>query len=293
VTHRLTFRPPLAFDALLEFLERRAVPGVEEVAGGVYRSVVRADGRIGVVSACLSPDGDAIVLELDEALADVAAPVLAGVGRVFDIDADPGTVDAALAADPRLRSSVAATPGLRVSGSIDGFELAVRAVLGQQISVVAARTMAGRLAIRLGEPLPAHSGSLAYAFPRPEAIASVPVDGFGMPASRGRTLVALARAICDGELELAHDADRAATRAALLALPGIGPWTASYVAMRALGDPDAFPASDLVLRQRLGDESGLASVRSVEQQAERWRPYRAYAAVHLWRGDRSIVSATS
>jgi AraC family transcriptional regulator of adaptative response / DNA-3-methyladenine glycosylase II len=169
-----------------------------------------------------------------------------------------------------------------VPGAVDGFEIAVRAIIGQQISVAAARTIAGRIAARLGQPLPAAVGGLHVAFPRPEALASAAFDGLGMPASRGATLVSLARAVCDGRLELSADADRDEVRAALLAIPGIGPWTAAYVAMRALGDTDALPASDLVLRQVLGNGAGSVSARAVEEQARHWSPWRAYAVVHLW-----------
>ncbi len=260
----------------------RAIPGVEEVASDAYRRVVVIDGSIGVVSVGIPEAGSSIDVEIGESLARVTGQVLAGVRRLFDLDADPAVIDAALSADPRLRPLVAARPGLRVPGAFDGFEIAVRAIIGQQISVTAARTIAGRIAARLGEPLPAAVGGLRVAFPRPEALASAEFDGLGMPASRGTTLVSLARAACDGRLDLAPEADRDEVRTALLAIPGIGPWTAAYVAMRALGDADALPASDLVLRQVLGNGAGPVNARSVEQQASRWSPWRAYAVVHLW-----------
>jgi AraC family transcriptional regulator, regulatory protein of adaptative response / DNA-3-methyladenine glycosylase II len=278
----LAYHPPLARRALLDFLAMRAVPGVEEVVADSYRRVVAVAERVGVVSARIPPDGSAIEVEIDEPLASATEPVLAGLRRLFDVDADPAAIDAALSADPRLRPLVAGTPGLRVPGAIDGFEIAVRAVIGQQISVAAARTIAGRIAARLGEPLAAPVGGLRAAFPRPEALAAAAFDGLGMPASRGTTLVALARAICDGRLDLTSGVDVDSARAALLAIPGIGPWTAAYVAMRALGDADALPASDLVLRQVLGNGAGPVSARAVEELAARWSPWRAYAVVHLW-----------
>jgi AraC family transcriptional regulator of adaptative response / DNA-3-methyladenine glycosylase II len=281
-SHSLAYRPPLARDALLGFLAMRAIPGVEEVAPDAYRRVVAIDGRIGVASVRIPSPGSSIEVEIDASLAPVTGQLLAGVRRLFDLDADPAVIDAVLAADPRLRPLVAGMPGLRVPGAFDGFEIAVRAIIGQQISVAAARTIAGRIAARLGEPLPAAVGRLHVAFPRPEALASAAFDGLGMPASRGATLVSLARAICDGSVDLAPDGDRDEVRAALLAIPGIGPWTAAYVAMRALADPDALPASDLVLRQVLGNGAGPVSARSVEQLASRWSPWRAYAVVHLW-----------
>ena len=280
--HRLAFRPPLARDALLAFLAFRATPGVEEVVGTCYRRVVSMDGRTGVIEARLPAGCDEIELAVDDALEEVLEPVLAGARRIFDVGADPAAVDATLGADPRLRPLVEAIPGLRVPGAIDGFEIVVRAILGQQISVAAARTITGRLASIAGEPLSAASGSLHVAFPRPEAVAASALEGLGVPASRSATLVAVARAICDGELDLSPGGDRHATRDALLAIRGVGPWTADYVALRGLGDPDAFLPSDLVIRQVLGDAIVPASARDAEQQSQRWRPWRAYAVVHLW-----------
>ena len=213
-SHTLAYHPPIARDALLGFLSMRAIPGVEELASDTYRRVVAIDGTIGVVSVRVPASGSSIEVEIDESLAPVTEQLLAGVRRLFDLDADPAVIDAVLSADPRLRPLVAGTPGLRVPGAVDGFEIAVRAIIGQQISVAAARTIAGRIAARLGQPLPAAVGGLHVAFPRPEALASAAFDGLGMPASRGATLVSLARAICDGRLDLAPDADRDEVRAA-------------------------------------------------------------------------------
>jgi AraC family transcriptional regulator of adaptative response / DNA-3-methyladenine glycosylase II len=161
---------------------------------------------------------------------------------------------------------------MRVPGAVDGFELAARAVLGQQVSVTAARTFAGRLVRLCGAPLPVARGSLTHDFPTADAVAAAPLDGLGLTGARVRTLRALATAVADGTLVLDPTADRDETRARLLELPGVGVWTADYVAMRALGDPDAFPATDLVLRRAItGDVT-----------PDRWRPWRAYAAIHLW-----------
>jgi AraC family transcriptional regulator of adaptative response / DNA-3-methyladenine glycosylase II len=280
--HRLPYRPPLAGEALIAFLALRATPGVEEVVGDVYRRVIAVDGRTGVIAARLPPGCDEIELEVDDALADVIEPVLAGARRIFDVDADAPAIDAALAADPRLRPLVEAIPGLRVPGATDGFEIAVRAIVGQQISVAAARTITGRFAALLGEPLADRMGGIRVAFPRPEDVVEGSLDALGMPSARRATLVALARAICDGALDLSAGTERGAVRESLLAIRGIGPWTADYIALRALGDPDAFLPSDLVIRQVLGDGAGPASVREVEQRSLRWRPWRAYAVVHLW-----------
>jgi AraC family transcriptional regulator, regulatory protein of adaptative response / DNA-3-methyladenine glycosylase II len=228
---------------LIEFLAPRAVPGVEEVVNGVYRRTI-AGGRV-----------------ID--LGDPAARPILG--------ADPAAADAHLARDPVLGPLVARRPGLRVPGTVDGGELAIRAVLGQQISVAAARTIAGRLVAVAGEPVPEPVGTLTHTWPRPEAIVEV-APTLPMPRSRQRTVAALAQALADGlRLERGVDA-----RAELLALPGIGPWTAEYIAMRALGDPDAWMPTDLGVRH------GLERLGVGVEAADSWRPYRAHAVMHLW-----------
>jgi AraC family transcriptional regulator, regulatory protein of adaptative response / DNA-3-methyladenine glycosylase II len=194
---------------------------------------------------------------------------------VLGLDQDHAEIDRALGSDPLLAPLVEARPRLRVAGAWDGFELAVRAVLGQQVSVAAGRGLAERLALRHGEPLPRPVGSLERLFPTAARLSASEI--LGMPASRARALRALAAAVRDGLL-IDERQDPAAVRAALLALPGIGPWTVEYVAMRALRDPDAFPASDLVLRNALGGISASEALK----RAEAWRPWRAYAAMHLW-----------
>jgi AraC family transcriptional regulator of adaptative response / DNA-3-methyladenine glycosylase II len=193
---------------------------------------------------------------------------------VFDLDADPVAVDETLAADPLLEDAVRRHPGIRVPGAVDGFELAVRAVLGQQVSVRAARTFAARLVERCGKPLDAARGTLTHAFPTADAVAGVNLDGLGLTGARVRTLRALANDVAAGRITLEPLADRDETRTRLADVPGIGPWTVEYIAMRALGDPDAFPATDLVLKRLL---AGAAADRT-----ESWRPWRAYAAMHLW-----------
>jgi AraC family transcriptional regulator of adaptative response / DNA-3-methyladenine glycosylase II len=280
--HQIPYRAPLARAALLGFLAFRATPGVEEVSDDRYRRVVSIDGHRGVVEARLPGDRDVVELELDDALEPVANQVLEGARRVFDVAAEPVAIDAVLAADVRLQPLVEQLPGLRVPGAIDGFEIAVRAILGQQISVVAARTITARLATLVGQPLAAPDGGLRVAFPEAEAVATRPLDGLGVPASRAATLVGVAQAICDGRLDLSPTADRDAAREALLAIRGVGPWTAGYVALRALGDTDAFLASDLVIRQVLGDAAAPVSAREAERLSQCWRPCRAYALVHLW-----------
>ena len=275
---RLAVREPFDGPALLDFLRARAVPGVEEADRTTYRRTLRLPGGPAVVALTPLPSSVRCVLTLT-ALADLPVAV-ERCRRLLDLDADPVAVADALAADRLLRPLVRKRPGLRVPGAVDGAELAVRAVLGQQVSVAAARTLAGRLVAAYGDPLPAPSGTLTHLFPTPAALAAAP--SLPVPAARARALRALTGALADGSLSLDRGVDRAAATAALLALPGIGPWTASYVALRALGDPDAFLPTDLGVRSALGPSVDPAAA------AEAWRPWRSYALLHLWTslGDR-------
>ena len=205
-------------------------------------------------------------------LADLGG-VVARLRRLLDLDADPDAVDGVLARDPSLAPLVAQRPGLRVPGSVDGFELAVRAILGQQVSVAGARTLAGRIVAAYGEPLTEPDDVLERAFPSAEVMAEADLTGLGLTGARIRALRVLAAEVASGRLPLDPGADRTETRARLLALPGVGPWTAEYIAMRALADPDAWPESDLVLRRRVAARGA---------SPDTWRPWRAYGAVHLW-----------
>jgi AraC family transcriptional regulator of adaptative response / DNA-3-methyladenine glycosylase II len=202
--------------------------------------------------------------------------------QLFDLDAVPTAIADTLAVDPLLSSLVAVRPGLRVPGAMNGFELAVRAILGQQVSVAGARTLAGRLVVALGEPLEKPLSTLTHLFPSPEAMMHASLQGLGLTNGRVSALQALARAVVEENLQLDRDADREQTMARLQKLPGVGPWTASYIAMRALGDPDAFPVADLGLRRALEQHGMAADARSIERRAEAWRPWRAYATHHLW-----------
>jgi AraC family transcriptional regulator, regulatory protein of adaptative response / DNA-3-methyladenine glycosylase II len=279
LTLRLRHRAPFDAASLLAFLGARAVPGVEtwDPAGGeTYRRVLALPHGLGVVAlAPGGPDHVACELRLSD-LRDLAAAVQR-CRRLLDLDADPIAVDEALAADPLLAPLVREKPGRRVPGAVDGAELAVRAVLGQQVSVAGARTLAGRLTAALGEPLPEGlaDDALTHAFPTAEAIAAADPAELPLTRARAHALGALCGAATDGSLQLHPGADRDATRERLLTLPGIGPWTAEYVAMRALGDPDAFPATDLGVKkalERLGPDP----------DPDRWRPWRSYAVQHLW-----------
>jgi AraC family transcriptional regulator, regulatory protein of adaptative response / DNA-3-methyladenine glycosylase II len=280
LTLRLAVRQPYERDGVVRWLAARAVEGLEDVTDGVYRRTLRLPGGIGVVT--LEPCADHVLATFAlGAVADVATAVHR-CRQLLDLDADPRTYTSVLGEDESLAPLVAANPGLRAAGTVDPAETAIRAVLGQQVSLGAARTLAARLVTLAGDPLEQPDGSLTHAFPASEAIAAADLDTIGMPAQRRRTLSAIAERLAAGTLELDAGADRDEVSRQLLEIPGIGPWTASYVALRALRDPDAFPAGDLGLRHAaagLGipdDERGLAA------HAERWRPWRTYAAHYLW-----------
>jgi AraC family transcriptional regulator of adaptative response / DNA-3-methyladenine glycosylase II len=267
---RLPYRPPLAWEELLAYLATRAIPGVESVDGRVYRRTFRVGGAPIVVE--LEHAAPAVVLTLGAPSAETLGQVVERARRALDLDADPAQVARVLVRDPRLRPLVELRPGLRVPGAWDGFELAVRAVLGQQVSVRGATTLAGRLVARFGEPLEGSEDGLTHVFPRPEALVDADVAAIGIPGARAETIRHLARAASTGAVTLDATAPFAETRAGLVSLPGIGPWTAEYVALRVLRDPDAYPAGDL----------GLRNAGATPARAEAWRPWRAYAAVHLW-----------
>ncbi len=280
VTLRLPYRAPLDVDGLIAFLARRVVPGVEEVVDGAYRRSLRLPRGDGVVE--LSRGGSHVRARFWlEDLRDLAAAMQRS-RALLDLDSDPRAVRERLGGDPLLGPLVGATPGLRVPGHVDGDELAVRAVLGQQVSLAGAATLAARLVAAQGRPLARPLGAVTHVFPPASVLAQVDPASLAMPRSRQRALLGLAGALAAGELVLDVGADRETARERLLALPGIGPWTADYIAMRALRDPDAFLPGDLGVRhalERLGCDEAPAAA---ERIAERWRPYRAYALQHLW-----------
>ncbi len=284
ISLRLDFRPPLDWPALLAFLAARATAGVEEVhlAAGAWRRTVRLGRHAGWVEVTADPDRPALRARASLSLAGALMPLTARLRALFDLDARPDAVAAHLGRDRRLAAALRRHPGLRVPGAFDGFEAAVRVVLGQQVTVKAATTVSGRLVAALGEPLATPFAGLTRLSPGPEAVAAAGEDrvaALGMPGARARTLLALGRAAADGSVSLERGA-APASLAALQALPGVGAWTAQVVAMRALGDPDAFPASDLAVLKALG----TTSPREAEARSARWRPWRSYAVVHLWTG---------
>lgn len=277
----LPFVRPLLPDNLFGHLAATGVPGVEEWHDGAFRRTVALPSGPGILALRPPPSGaDEVPAELwlsDDADEPVAVAL---ARRLLDLDADSGAVDGHLASDPALAPLVRSAPGRRVPGAVDAAEMAVRAVLGQQVSTAAARTHAARLVAAHGRRIVDPAGNLAALFPDPSALADLDEEALALPRSRRRTLVGVVRALGDGDLDLRGEP--AQVRHALLALPGVGPWTADTVLMRALGDPDAFLAGDLGIRvaaERLGLP---AAPRALEAESRRWSPYRAYAVQHLW-----------
>ncbi len=274
----LAYRPPYDWEAMRAFLARRAIAGVEAVEGERYRRTLRVvhGGRecAGWLTVAPAPRRDALRVTLGASLAGALPPVLARVKHLFDLACRPDEIAAALG------PLAARHPGLRLPGAADGFEIAVRAILGQQVTVRAAATLAARFAAAFGTPLATPFPALAVLFPAPAAIAQAAparIAALGIVSVRARAIVALARAVADGALRLDPGAPVEASLAALDALPGVGPWTAQYVAMRALAWPDAFPHPDVAVLAAMGTERRTALAR-----AERWRPWRSYAVLHLW-----------
>jgi AraC family transcriptional regulator, regulatory protein of adaptative response / DNA-3-methyladenine glycosylase II len=277
---RLAYRPPLWPDSLFGHLVATGIPGVEEWRDGALRRTLRLPAGPGVVALTPGPDHVACRLRVADP-ADV--PVAVGAcRRLLDLDADPAAAGAALGADPALAPLVADSPGRRIPGTVDPAEMALRIVLGQQVSVAAAGTLAARLAVAAGEPVDDPEGGLGRLFPTPAAVAAVDPAVLAMPASRRTTVLTLARALADGAVDLRPGADPVVALAALGELPGIGPWTVAMVAMRALGDADAFPATDLGVRLAAQAHGLPATPAALRARAERWRPWRAYAVQYLW-----------
>jgi len=279
---KLPYRPPLAWRELLGFIQARAIPGVESVSGDAYRRTFDVEGRAGVLEVRPSSEEGRLVLAVRGGSPRALYELVRRLRRQLDLDADPVSVAEQLGRSPELAPLVQARPGLRVLRAFDPFETLVRVVLGQQISVRAATTLAGRLVERFGSPF-AGDPALKALFPEPSDLASAPLEEIGLPAARAEALRALSRQVRDGTLPLDGSAELDELVRRLCAAPGIGPWTAHTLAMRVAGEPDAFPASDLVLRQ-VGAGAGLPplSAAELEAKAEPWRPFRAYAAMHLW-----------
>ncbi|TMF93483.1 MAG: DNA-3-methyladenine glycosylase 2 family protein [Chloroflexi bacterium] len=280
LTLRLPYRPPLDWSALSAWLRVRALPGVAEVNGRIYRRTLRLPRGAGVVA--LEPVDTHIQCTLRlESMADLTSAVRQ-CRRLLDLDADPLSVVEVLSKDRRLSSVVKKHPGLRAPGAVDGTELAIQAVLGQQVSLAAARTLASRLVTAHGDVIKIADPALTHLFPHAAAIAEADLARLGVPATRRATVRGLARAVAGGTLALDPGADRNETYQQLLQVPGIGEWTAGYIVMRALGDPDTFLASDLGIK-KAGVRLGIGSnPRAISEHAAAWRPWRSYATHQLW-----------
>ena len=281
---RLPFRLPFDWDTLLGFVARRATPGVEAAGPGSYRRTIAIGGSRGTIEVTRPRGANHLLLRVRVSDAAPLAMIVERVRRMFDLGADPREIRAHLWSDRRLRAALTSLPGIRVPGAWDGFELSVRAILGQQVSVQAATTLAGRLARACGEPVGAVDGNdgLSLLFPTPEVLAEVDLSAIGLPRARANAIRGLARAVRDRAVRFDDPTDPNAVTTCLGRVAGIGPWTAQYVAMQALGDPDAFPASDLGLRRAMSARGPLITGAELARRAEPWRPWRAYAAMLLW-----------
>jgi AraC family transcriptional regulator of adaptative response / DNA-3-methyladenine glycosylase II len=285
VALRLRYRPPYDWTAMLAFLKARAIPGLEIVSANGYVRTIELGGVHGVVSV-RPTESDALEVAVRFPRLSALPGIIARLRRVFDLAADPLAIGAQLSEDPLLARLVAKRPGLRVPGSWDGFELAVRAVLGQQITVSAAVNLAARIVDKYGSPLTVTDerfGGLTRVFPRPEQLAGANLAALGMPKARAAALSSLATAVATNPRILGSTGSLEETILRLRDLPGIGEWTAQYIAMRELREPDAFPAADVGLLRAMAGRSGRRpSPGALLARAERWRPWRAYAAQHLW-----------
>ncbi len=282
---RLRYRPPYDWDAMLAFLAARAVPGLELVEDGTYARVIDLDGALGAVRVSKAPGADALVAAVRFPRLSALPTIIARLRRVFDLTADPQAINAHLSQDPALAALVAARPGLRAPGGWDGFELALRAILGQQVSVGAAIALAGKLVAAHGEPAPLSAtgdARLTHAFPRPSVLAEADIR-IGMPGARARSISALAAAVAADPNLLGLNRSLEDAVARLKSLPGVGEWTAQYIALRGMREPDAFPPADVGLMRAMAGPDGVRpTATELLARAEAWRPWRAYAAQHLW-----------
>jgi AraC family transcriptional regulator of adaptative response / DNA-3-methyladenine glycosylase II len=277
---RLPFRSPFHPDSVFGHLVATAVPGVECWSAGAYRRTLLLPHGHGIVA--LAPRADHVACSLLVSDLRDLGPAVARARWLLDLDADPVAVDGVLGGDPALAPLVAKTPGRRIPRTVDGAELAIRAVLGQQISTAAARTVTGRAVRLLGEPLPVADGELTHLFPPPERWVEQDPSAAGMPRARATTLQALAAGLANGDLDLRPGAERDGALRGLAAIPGIGPWTLATVAMRALGDPDVLPALDLGVAAAARSVGLAATAPKLAARAEAWRPWRSYATQYLW-----------
>ncbi|WP_395747816.1 AlkA N-terminal domain-containing protein [Prosthecobacter sp.] len=278
---QLGYRPPYDWEAMLQFLAGRAIREVEFVSDGTYSRTVRLGDHTGWIKVSNAPAKNALQVEFTHSLAPVLPALLGRLRNVFDLSARPDVIAAHLMQDPRLRPAVLQKPGLRVPGAFDGFEMAVRAILGQQITVQAATKIACRYAEAFGEKIETPFPELSRLSPLATRVTRATVEGIaslGIIRTRAACILAMAEAIRSGTLQLEPGADPEATIAQLVTFPGIGPWTAHYIAMRALRWPDAFPKEDIAVRNKLGG----VTAKQAEEMSQAWRPWRSYAVLHVW-----------
>jgi AraC family transcriptional regulator of adaptative response / DNA-3-methyladenine glycosylase II len=267
----------------MEFLGKRAIPGVEAVSRRTYTRSVEIEGRAGMIEVCKDPDRDSILLHIRIPQPGNLLVVVERIRRIFDLSADPLEIHSQLSRDRRLHRFLSRCPGLRVPGAWDGFEVSVRAILGQHISVKAANKIAGRLVQRHGKRMDYPCGDgVGYLFPSAETLAAADISGLGLTTARCRTVGELARAVLNGTICFDSSIDNNEFLKRLTSLPGVGHWTGQYILMRTQRDPDAFPASDLGLLRAAADAGIADSEASLLREAESWRPWRSYAAMHLW-----------
>jgi AraC family transcriptional regulator, regulatory protein of adaptative response / DNA-3-methyladenine glycosylase II len=282
-TLHLAYTPPYDFAALLAFFAKRAIPGVETVDATSYRRVFALDGAVGSLEVTALPETPALQLRVDADGEHDLADIAARVRRMFDLDADPATINAALSKRALLKRCVTKHPGQRLPGGWDGFEIAVRAVLGQQVTVAAARTLTERVVHKFGEPVQAPRMGKVHLFPSPQTLATADLSGLGITGARMRTLREVAQALGAGRVAFDRTQPLETFIRSWTALPGIGDWTAHYLAMRGMSHVDAFPAGDIVLRKAVARDGAPVAASALEEMSQIWRPYRAYAVLHLWR----------
>jgi AraC family transcriptional regulator of adaptative response / DNA-3-methyladenine glycosylase II len=287
VSLALSYRPPYDWDHLRNFLALRATPGVERVDEQSYARLIRTEAGHAVIQVQPLRDKDALQLRVHGAPPSALFQIATAARRVFDLSADPALLTAGLESDPLLRPLVRRRPGIRIPGTWDAFECAVRAVLGQQVTVAAARTLAGRLVGRAGDPVTTAVAGLDRLFPTPRALATANLDGLGLTGARITALKSLALGVAEGRVAFDRPAEEVV--ASLVELPGFGEWTAQYIALRALGEPDAFLSADLVVRRMAAGGGAPLTAKELDRRAEAWRPWRGYAVMHLWcaAGDRN------
>ncbi|HUZ18154.1 MAG TPA: DNA-3-methyladenine glycosylase 2 family protein [Spirochaetia bacterium] len=297
LTLRIAYRPPYDWDGILTFLKTRAIVGVESVEDGRYARSVQVGGWTGVVEVSPEPGANALRVSMDASAGDSIGLIVEGIRRIFDLRSDPDAVAAHLSQDPLLRNLIEHSPGRRIPGVWDPFESGVRALVGQQISVIAAIRLLGRISALAGRPLAGREGAnIRLLFPEPAELAGADLSSIGMPETRRKSVRAVAAAVADGSLSFDHFESSEEFSERLCELPGIGPWSAEYILLRGVGEPDAFPASDLGIRKALTwrarehalslgarrFDDTLIATNDVLALAEKWRPWRGYAAIHLW-----------